>query len=61
MAKNLALGFVIGGAVDQTVGKAFKDVESKIKHLDSVGSKARVLQNTIGDTMRLREIGRAHV
>ncbi|MHB2246446.1 phage tail tape measure protein [Pseudomonas fitomaticsae] len=55
MAKNLALGFVIGGAVDQTVGKAFKDVESKIKHLDSVGSKARVLQNTIGDTMRLRE------
>jgi len=55
MAKNLALGFVIGGAVDPTVGKAFKDVESKIKHLDTVGSKARVLQNTIGDTMRLRE------
>jgi len=55
MAKNLALGFVIGGAVDPTVGKAFKDVESKIQHLDSVGSKARVLQNTIGDTMRLRE------
>ena len=55
MAKNLALGFVIGGAVDSTVGKAFKDVESKIKHLDSVGSKARVLQNTIGDTMRLRD------
>ena len=55
MAKNLALGFVIGGAVDPTVGKAFKDVESKIQHLDSVGSKARVLQNTIGDTMRLRD------
>ncbi|WP_085656886.1 phage tail tape measure protein [Pseudomonas sp. B11(2017)] len=55
MAKNLALGFVIGGAVDPTVGKAFKDVESKIKHLESVGSKARVLQNTIGDTMRLRD------
>ncbi|WP_222832449.1 phage tail tape measure protein [Pseudomonas sp. SC3(2021)] len=55
MAKNLALGFVIGGAVDSTVGKAFKDVESKIKHLDAVGSKARVLQNTIGDTMRLRD------
>jgi TP901 family phage tail tape measure protein len=55
MAKNLALGFVIGGAVDPTVGKAFKDVESKIKHLDSVGSKARVLQSTIGDTMRLRD------
>lgn len=55
MAKNLALGFVIGGAVDSTVGKAFKDVESKIKHLDAVGSKARVLQNIIGDTMRLRD------
>lgn len=55
MANKLALGFVIGGAVDPTVGKAFKDVESKIKHLDTVGSKARVLQNTIGDTMRLRE------
>jgi len=55
MAKNIALGFVIGGAVDSTVGKAFKDVESKIKHLDTVGSKARVLQNTIGDTMRLRD------
>jgi TP901 family phage tail tape measure protein len=55
MAKNLALGFVIGGAVDPTVGKAFKDVESKVKHLDSVGNKARVLQNTIGDTMRLRD------
>ncbi|MBV4475234.1 phage tail tape measure protein [Pseudomonas botevensis] len=55
MAKNIALGFVIGGAVDPTVGKAFKDVESKIKHLDTVGSKVRVLQNTIGDTMRLRE------
>lgn len=55
MANKLALGFVIGGAVDSTVGKAFKDVESKIKHLDTVGTKARVLQNTIGDTMRLRE------
>lgn len=55
MANKLALGFVIGGAVDSTVGKAFKDVESKIKHLDTVGSKARVLQNTIGDTIRLRE------
>ncbi|MGF6329597.1 phage tail tape-measure protein [Pseudomonas sp. BS3782 TE3695] len=55
MANKMALGFVIGGAVDSTVGKAFKDVESKIKHLDTVGSKARVLQNTIGDTIRLRE------
>ncbi|APC14923.1 phage tail tape measure protein [Pseudomonas frederiksbergensis] len=55
MANKLALGFVIGGAVDSTVGKAFKDVESKIKQLDETGKKARVLQNTIGDTIRLRE------
>lgn len=55
MSNKMALGFVIGGAVDSTVGKAFKDVESKIKHLDAVGTKARVLQNTIGDTIRLRE------
>ncbi|MGO4366426.1 phage tail tape measure protein [Pseudomonas sp. PAB10] len=55
MANKLALGFVIGGAVDSTVGKAFKDVESKIKQLDETGKKARVLKNTIGDTIRLRE------
>ncbi len=55
MANKLALGLVIGGAVSSTVGAAFKDVEGRIKKLDATGAKARVLQRTIGDTIRLRD------
>ncbi|QBQ11090.1 phage tail tape measure protein [Pseudomonas sp. SXM-1] len=55
MANNLALGLVIGGAVSSTVGAAFKDVEGRIKKLGEQGTKARVLQSTIGDTIRLRD------
>ena len=55
MANNLALGLVIGGAVSPTVGAAFKDVEGRIKLLEAKGTKARVLQRTIGDTIRLRD------
>lgn len=55
MANKLALGLVIGGAVSSTVGAAFKDVSNKIKKLEEQGSKARVLQKTIGETMRLRD------
>ncbi|MHC8285362.1 phage tail tape measure protein [Pseudomonas sp. XS1P51] len=55
MANKLALGLVIGGAVSSTVGSAFKDVTSRIKRLEAEGAKARVLQKTIGDTVRLRE------
>lgn len=55
MSDKLALGLVIGGAVSSTVGAAFKDVEGRIKRLDAVGAKARVLERTIGDTIRLRE------
>jgi len=55
MANKLALGLVIGGAVSSTVGAAFKDVTGRIKRLEAEGNKARVLQRTIGDTMRLRE------
>ncbi|NWE18027.1 phage tail tape measure protein [Pseudomonas sp. P7548] len=55
MANNLALGLVIGGAISSTVGAAFKDVEGRIKKLSDQGSKARVLQSTIGDTIRLRD------
>ncbi|KAB0517547.1 phage tail tape measure protein [Pseudomonas extremorientalis] len=55
MANKLALGLVIGGAVSSTVGAAFKDVSNKIKKLEEQGSRARVLQKTIGETMRLRE------
>lgn len=55
MANKLALGLVIGGAVSSTVGTAFKDVEGRIKRLEAQGTKARVLQRTIGDTIRLRD------
>lgn len=55
MANKLALGLVIGGAVSSTVGAAFKDVSNKIKKLEEQGNRARVLQKTIGETMRLRE------
>jgi TP901 family phage tail tape measure protein len=37
------------------VGSAFKDVTSRIKRLEAEGKKARVLEKTIGDTMRLRD------
>ena len=52
---DLKLGLVIGGAVSSTVGKAFKDVESRIKALDDKGAKARILQSTIGETIKLRD------
>ena len=55
MANNMALGLVIGGAVSSSVGAAFKDVESRVKKLTEQGKKARVLQSTIGETMRLRD------
>jgi phage tail tape-measure protein len=55
MSNKLALGLVIGGAVSSTVGAAFKDVTSRIKKLEDTGKKARVLEKTIGDTMRLRD------
>lgn len=61
MSNNFKLGLVIGGVVSATVGKAFKDVESKIKSLDDKGAKARILQRTIGETIKLRdEWKRAH-
>ncbi|WP_338500966.1 phage tail tape measure protein [Pseudomonas poae] len=55
MANKLALGLVIGGAVSSTVGAAFKDVSSKVKKLEEQGSKARVLEKSIAETMRLRD------
>ncbi|MFP3535331.1 phage tail tape measure protein [Pseudomonas protegens] len=61
MASKLALGLVIGGAVSSTVGAAFKTVEGRIKKLEEQGNKAKVLKNTIGETIRLRdEWRRAH-
>jgi len=55
MANGLALGLVIGGAVSASVGKAFNDVEGRIKRLDNAGAKAKVLQSVVGETKRLQE------
>ena len=55
MSKELALGLVIGGAVNASVGKAFGDIEGRIKRLDSVAGKAKVLQSVIGETRRLQD------
>ena len=55
MANELALGLVIGGAVSKTVGVAFKDVEGRVKKLESTASKAKVLQSMIGETKKLQD------
>lgn len=55
MANELALGLVIGGAVSKSVGVAFKDVESRVKKLESTASKAKVLQSMIGETKQLQD------
>jgi TP901 family phage tail tape measure protein len=55
MAKQLALGLVIGGAVSKSVGAAFKDVEGRVKKLESTASKTRVLQSVIGETRKLQD------
>lgn len=55
MAKKLALDLVIGGAVSKSVGVAFKDVEGRVKQLESTASKTRVLQSVIGETRKLQE------
>lgn len=61
MAGKLALSLVIGGAVASSVGAAFRTVESGIDKLKRKGDKAKVLQSTIGETMKLQaEWKRAH-
>lgn len=61
MASKLALSLVIGGAVASSVGAAFRTVESGIDKLKKKGDKAKVLQSTIGETMKLQaEWKRAH-
>lgn len=55
MANKLALDLVIGGAVSKSVGVAFKDVEGRVKKLESTASKTRVLQSVIGETRKLQD------
>ncbi len=60
MAK-LAIALEIGGAVAASLGAAFGTAKGHIKKLEDAGSRAKVLKNTIGETIKLRdEWKRAH-
>ncbi|PYC45561.1 phage tail tape measure protein [Pseudomonas soli] len=54
MAK-LAIALEIGGAVAASLGSAFGTAKGHIKRLEESGSRAKVLKNTIGETIKLRE------
>ncbi|MCR1769114.1 phage tail tape measure protein [Burkholderia glumae] len=55
MAKDIALGIVIGGAVSATFGKAITDTTSKIDGMKKRANEARLWQRQIGETVRLQE------
>jgi phage tail tape-measure protein len=55
MANKLSLGLVIGGAVDSSLGAAFKNVSGEMKKLEAQTTRAKGLQKVIGETMRLRD------
>ncbi|WP_175981447.1 phage tail tape measure protein [Burkholderia sp. BCC1630] len=55
MAKDLALGIVIGGAVSATFGKAITDTSSKIDAMKKRANDSRLWQRQIGETMRLQD------
>ncbi|PPK37546.1 phage tail tape measure protein [Pseudomonas laurylsulfatiphila] len=55
MANKLSLGLVIGGAVDSSLGAAFKNVSGEMKKLEAQSTRAKGLQKVIGETMRLRD------
>lgn len=62
MAKDLALGIVIGGAVSATFGKAITDTSSKIDTMKKRANDSRLWQRQIGETMRLQdEFRRLHL
>ncbi|MCO8421396.1 phage tail tape measure protein [Burkholderia cenocepacia] len=62
MAKDLALGIVIGGAVSATFGKAISDTSSKIEAMKKRANDSRLWQRQIGETMRLQdEFRRLHL
>lgn len=62
MAKDLALGIVIGGAVSATFGKAISDTSSKIDAMKKRANDSRLWQRQIGETMRLQdEFRRLHL
>lgn len=55
MANKLSLGLVIGGAVDSSLGAAFKNISGEMKKLEAQTTRAKGLQKVIGETIRLRE------
>ncbi|HDR9133932.1 TPA: phage tail tape measure protein, partial [Burkholderia vietnamiensis] len=55
MARDIALGIVIGGAVSATLGKAFADTNSKIVGLRKTASERGMWQRQIGETLKLQE------
>lgn len=55
MANKLALGLVIGGAVDSSLGAAFKSVSGGVKKLEAQVTRGKGLQKVIGETIRLRD------
>ncbi|TDA49180.1 phage tail tape measure protein, partial [Burkholderia pyrrocinia] len=55
MARDIALGIVIGGAVSATLGKAFADTNSKITGLRKAASERGMWQRQIGETIKLQE------
>ncbi|WP_223542802.1 phage tail tape measure protein [Pseudomonas sp. BF-RE-26] len=55
MANKLSLGLVIGGAVDSSLGAAFKNVSGEMKKLEAQTTRAKGLQKVIGETIRLRD------
>ncbi|WP_107313941.1 phage tail tape measure protein [Burkholderia metallica] len=62
MAKDLALGIVIGGAVSATFGKAISDTSTKIDAMKKRANDSRLWQRQIGETMRLQdEFRRLHL
>lgn len=54
MAK-LAIALEIGGAVAASLGAAFGTAKGHIKKLEESGSRAKVLKNTIGETIKLKD------
>ncbi|AZE47006.1 Phage protein [Pseudomonas chlororaphis] len=54
MAK-LAIALEIGGAVAASLGAAFGTAQGHIKKLEDKGNRAKVLKNTIGETIKLRD------
>ncbi|RQU12408.1 phage tail tape measure protein [Burkholderia cenocepacia] len=62
MARDIALGIVIGGAVSATLGKAFADTNSKIVGIRKAASERGMWQRQIGETAKLQqEFRRLHL